>query len=272
MVKVESPNVRNFIVGLESAKLPDALIALARDEAVACGWVRGFAVLDSAEVLVTGDSGRVERILLKGPLTATLDGAVGLGERDASVSLRGVFSKRGALNVETVAGVLLSGTARHGEAHLIALDDATAALIVDASTGFETLRLGNGKSGPAPAPRTTGSSSSGPLPSLSGAGHEGRHNPSQVTAGMSAGGSAAGLPLKRITHLKTENEDPTPEAGDLVDHFAFGRCEVVKVDGDRLHVRLDKDNRIKEIALEMLRVTAVESENGKPVYKLARRS
>ena len=64
-----------------------------------------------------------------------------------------------------------------------------------------------------------------------------------------------------------------PDAGDTVEHFAFGRCEVVKTDGDRLHVRLGKDGRIKEIALEMLKVSRLEPEPGQTTkhYKLARK-
>jgi hypothetical protein len=62
-----------------------------------------------------------------------------------------------------------------------------------------------------------------------------------------------------------------PEPGDLAEHFAFGRCEIVKSDGDRLHVRLAKDQRIKEIVLEMLRVTELPSVDGKRFFKLDRR-
>jgi hypothetical protein len=64
---------------------------------------------------------------------------------------------------------------------------------------------------------------------------------------------------------------PTPEAGDVVDHFAFGRCDVLKSDGDRLHLKVHKDGRIREIALEMLRVTRLEDSNGKRRFKLERR-
>jgi hypothetical protein len=70
-----------------------------------------------------------------------------------------------------------------------------------------------------------------------------------------------------------EAEHIYPDAGDVVEHFAFGRCEVVKSDGDRLHLRLGKDGRVKEIALEMLKVTPlppVEGASGKH-YKLDRR-
>jgi hypothetical protein len=66
-------------------------------------------------------------------------------------------------------------------------------------------------------------------------------------------------------------DTPTPEAGDVVDHFAFGRCDVLKSDGDRLHLRVHKDGRIREIALEMLRVTRLEDSGNKRRFKLERR-
>ena len=61
-----------------------------------------------------------------------------------------------------------------------------------------------------------------------------------------------------------EVDQVVPDAGDVVEHFAFGRCEVVKSDGDRLHLRLGKDGRIKEIALEMLKVTPLPPADGTP--------
>ena len=66
-------------------------------------------------------------------------------------------------------------------------------------------------------------------------------------------------------------EAPVPEAGDVVDHFAFGRCDVVKSDGDRLHLRIHKDGRIREIALEMLRVTPLDDDGTGRRFKLERR-
>jgi hypothetical protein len=70
-----------------------------------------------------------------------------------------------------------------------------------------------------------------------------------------------------------EEEQAVPDAGDIVEHFAFGRCEVVKSDGDRLHLRLGKDGRIKEIALEMLKVTPLPPVEGVVAkhFKLDRR-
>jgi hypothetical protein len=63
-----------------------------------------------------------------------------------------------------------------------------------------------------------------------------------------------------------------PEAGDVVDHFAFGPSEVLRSDGDRLHLRVRKDGRIREIALEMLRVSRLpDTEDGKRRFRLERR-
>jgi hypothetical protein len=82
------------------------------------------------------------------------------------------------------------------------------------------------------------------------------------------------MPLRPVRPPDREEEEQiVPEAGDVVEHFAFGRCEVVKTDGDRLHVRLGKDGRIKEIALEMLKVSPLPLEEGQTTrhYKLARK-
>jgi hypothetical protein len=57
----------------------------------------------------------------------------------------------------------------------------------------------------------------------------------------------------------------------MVEHFAFGRCEVLKSDGDRLHLKVGKDSRIREIALEMLRVTPLADDGGQRTFRLDRR-
>ncbi len=70
------------------------------------------------------------------------------------------------------------------------------------------------------------------------------------------------MPQKLARQAVVEVDSPVPNAGDVVEHFAFGRCDVVKSDGDRLHLRMHKDGRIKEIALDMLRVTPLDEDAG----------
>jgi hypothetical protein len=67
-------------------------------------------------------------------------------------------------------------------------------------------------------------------------------------------------------------EEPTPEAGDLVEHFAFGICEVLTAEGDRLRIRdVDGPRRVREVALSMLRVTGPTESDGKKLFQLVRR-
>ena len=48
-------------------------------------------------------------------------------------------------------------------------------------------------------------------------------------------------------------------------------AQVIKTDGERLHLRIPKDGRVREIALEMLRVIPLEPEGGVRRFKLERR-
>jgi predicted DNA-binding protein with PD1-like motif len=69
-----------------------------------------------------------------------------------------------------------------------------------------------------------------------------------------------------------EVDELMPEAGDLVDHFAFGLCEVVTSDGDRLKIRDAKvPGRIREVSMTMLNVMQPTESEGKRLFRLARR-
>ena len=69
-----------------------------------------------------------------------------------------------------------------------------------------------------------------------------------------------------------EEEGPQPERGDLVEHFAFGRAEVLSVDGERLVLRdLYGPGRIREIALDRLTVKGPLEHDGKRLFRLDKR-
>jgi hypothetical protein len=66
---------------------------------------------------------------------------------------------------------------------------------------------------------------------------------------------------------------PMPERGDVVEHFAFGLCEVLSVAGERLVLRdLRGPGRIREIALDRLAVTGPGEHDGKRLYRLTKRA
>jgi hypothetical protein len=69
-----------------------------------------------------------------------------------------------------------------------------------------------------------------------------------------------------------EEEQAQPERGDLVHHFAFGWCEVIMVNGERLKLRDQKGpGRIREIIIDVLDVAGPSEKDGKRAFKLTRR-
>jgi hypothetical protein len=69
-----------------------------------------------------------------------------------------------------------------------------------------------------------------------------------------------------------DDEPEPPGPGDLVQHFAFGLCEVLMGDDERLKIRdLKGPGRIREIRLDMLVVGAPTERDGKRVFRLDRK-
>lgn len=65
-----------------------------------------------------------------------------------------------------------------------------------------------------------------------------------------------------------------PEPGDTVTHFLFGECVVLSSDGDRIRLRQDKDGRVREVALTMLKIDppVVDPESKKRHFNLLRKN
>ncbi len=55
------------------------------------------------------------------------------------------------------------------------------------------------------------------------------------------------------------------------EHFAFGRAEVREEQRNRLHLGVGKEGRIREIALEMLNVSPLQSDGPHRRFRLDRR-
>ncbi len=93
--------------------------------------------------------------------------------------------------------------------------------------------------------------------------------PAPMWARVAAANAAA---AERDAADAEEPEPVFPEAGDLVDHFAFGLCEVVTADGDRLRIRdVPRPGRIREVSLSMLRVVGPTESDGKRLFRLVRK-
>lgn len=84
------------------------------------------------------------------------------------------------------------------------------------------------------------------------------------------GGWAA---LAAIPHDDDDETDEAPKYGDRVSHFVFGLCDVMVVRGERMKIRdVHGPGRLREIHLNAVKVLAPTVEDGKRVFKLAKRT
>jgi predicted DNA-binding protein with PD1-like motif len=272
--------------------IPDALVRLLRQHRVTGGWLRASGILAEIELRAYGaDIGGhgVGRRVVGPAQVLVLDGTVGIADGDVAVALRGVFARETDQGTETIAGEITSARVVALEGMATALDDVAMPRGLDADAGIWMLMEPTGVVAPEGDGREAPDTPRNPEPRPTGGGGFDRapERPApRAPSGPSAAWSeaiAASAPVQkervparpmqppvRISAVKTD-EGPYPEAGDMVEHFAFGTCQVLKSDGDRLHLKVGKDGRIREIALEMLRVTLLTSDGETQRYRLDRK-
>ena len=248
---------------------------------------------------------------IDGPVQViALEGSIGLAGGDVSCGFRVVLARATESGVETIAGDLVSGQVEALEVMITAFDDVTATRqldragvwVLDATEGAarpsaaaaqpsaaaavaqapvaaapqqvmpSPTQSGFAELSRAPATQAEPPRAPAPAPFQAAVANTASPKPSPTFTTMNAMNQTMPQRIARPVQAETE-DDPVPEPGDTVEHFAFGRCEVVKSEGDRLHLRLGKDQRIKEIALEMLKVSSLPVDEGQTSkhWKLARK-
>jgi predicted DNA-binding protein with PD1-like motif len=260
--------------------IPDALVAVLKRERVSCGWLRASGVLGDVELRAydggLGGLGRTRRIV--GPVHAlALEGAIGVVDGEPSLSLRVLLARESDSGLETLAGEVSTAQTIALEAFVTALDDVTLERSLDERAGLWLL----GGTSAAPAARTAVAKPPVPAapPATPGAPPGQWAMALEASERVDALGPRGGLSAASAATIPARPPRPeldldaiVPEQGDVVEHFAFGRCEVIRSDGERLHLKVQKDGRVREIALEMLRVTVLgDSEGGPRRFKLERR-
>jgi predicted DNA-binding protein with PD1-like motif len=273
-----SEKVRHLVLRAQSGEmLPEALVRELRDQAVACGWIRASGVLADVELRAfrseggaSGALGRPRRI--DGPVhVLSLESSVGLHEGDVSVGMRAVLARESDRGLETITGEIVAARVIALEVMVTAFDDLALPRALDAQASVWLI----GEGGAVAAGEKARAPAADPAWSAAAAASSEVEPPRRAPAPATSQGSMQQAPMpQRIVRPQStvvEETQMVPEAGAIVDHFAFGRCEVLKSDGDRMHLRLAKDQRVKEIALEMLKVTPLPDEDGKPRFRLDRR-
>jgi len=215
--------------------IPDGenlLDALAEAYGKADGWLAAVGHVDSVELRVAGEGADVRK-QLRGRLSlAQLAGPYG-GPYFATLS------RHTSGGAELVAGQLLAARSAGVTASLWTAQGSVREL-VDAAPARVEPAADEAKAVAAPP----------------------------VASGWAAAAHAAAADL-----AEEEPEEPQrPARGDLVRHFAFGLCEVLQDTGDRLKLRdLNGPGRIREIAVDMLEISAAPAYSGKRVFKLSRK-
>ena len=86
---------------------------------------------------------------------------------------------------------------------------------------------------------------------------------------------AAGVAKRAVRPVPAADDDEADEApryGDRVDHFVFGLCDVMVVREERMKIRdVSGGGKLREIHLGAVKVLKPTLEDGRRVFKLARR-
>jgi predicted DNA-binding protein with PD1-like motif len=259
----------------EGDVLPDDVARVLGDQGVTCGWIRASGVLTEVELRVFDASigGPAEARRIAGPVQAlSIEGSVGLDRGEASLGLRAVLARETDRGMEVLAGEIVSARVVALEAFVTGFEDLSIGRTLDALANvvlFGDAADARYRPDDEERPRAA----TAPLAPASAwsdaiAASAEKELPRQAARSGAVGGA---IPPRPVRAQREHNEGLMPEAGDVVEHFAFGQSEVIKSDGERLHLRIGKDGRIKEIALEMLKVSPLESSGPHRRFKLDRK-
>jgi predicted DNA-binding protein with PD1-like motif len=246
-----SDSARHFVVQVAAGEIiPDCLLKALQGEGIARGWIRGSGVLADIALRaydpVLSSLGAARNI--EGPLQALLlEGSIGHSSGELNISLRAFLARESEFGLQTISGEVERARALALELFVMALDGLSPqlALAGDGRGAWHGALEASEQADRQPEPRP----SPAPSPRL-----------------------GAPIPARPPPRRDTDLDAPFPEQGDTVEHFAFGRCEVLKSDGDRLHLKVHRDGRVREIALGMLRVSRqTDGEDGRRHFKLERR-
>lgn len=198
----------------------------------------------------------------------------GSGESATSITLVALLCRQSAGGPETRGGVLAGGSVVSATMRLGSGSDATHSQPPARSQPVAALQA-SAPAVPPPTPRPAEAApTAAPVPPATPSAPLAAP-PAPVAATSSPAapvfGSSGMLPKRPVT--VTESEESYPEEGDMVTHFAFGRCTVVTSDGERLRLQQERDGRVREVALSMLKLNRpTVSDDGKRHWELGRKN
>lgn len=226
---------------LQIASGEDLLPALSALEAGA--WVQGNGQVEGVELKLPGEATDVTRALRGRFTLVSLHGPAG---GPFTVTL----ARASDTGLELVGGALQR--ARSQGVSLLVLPTAPAAPAAREPSARREVIAVSPASPASPGPASEPAPLSPPVTQVA---------PARSWADVAAASAAS-----------TEEADEFPERGDLVDHFSFGLCEVIRAEADRLHLRdIKGPGRIREVVASALKVMAPTRVNNKRCFRLLRK-
>jgi predicted DNA-binding protein with PD1-like motif len=262
----EAKRTRNFILRLDRGdELPEALLRALAEAEVRAGWITGVGAVEAAELMLHDQRGKTPHALRRIDTPCelcSLSGNVSTAEGVPVARLSAVLARETDVGLTSCAGQLAWARVFAAEIHVVAFDDVALTRASDERTGLLLLssRGAPGAASPAPA---------GEAPRA--------ETPRTETSRTAAEASPAGehqppLAAPHRLHRPTEVE-VYPEVGDSVNHFHFGDCIVIGSDGDRIRLRQERDGRVREVSLAMLKIDApITDADGKRLFLLGRKN
>jgi hypothetical protein len=209
--------------------------ALAQESSEA--WIEGFGVVEGPVLQILGDDGVRTDLRLEGRWDLVhLRASLGLGESASVLVARAAQLHAGLLVSASARGVVLRSTTPELKGIAPAASSRTSPTLPEPpSPRIEELRALSENRTDMPSEQPSQSEGSQPgKPSYTG---------------------GAVMPPK-LQKNEAWMEESYPEEGDRVTHFAFGDCTVVGSDGERIRLQQDRDSRVREVALSMLKLAA----------------
>ena len=266
---IEARRARHLLLRVDRGEeLPSAVLRALDQAEARAAWIHGIGSLEAAELALFDQAsrtyGRARRI--EGPADIlSLEGNVAVHEGAGFLRMSATLARETDVGLVIFGGELVWARAFAVELHVTAFDDIALSRSFDDRTGLALLTSRGASDSMRPAPP--------PEPVRLASAAEPPRAPAATTYGTSAEPppQAPALPTRPVR--PQEEVEVYPEVGDHVSHFHFGECVVLSSDGDRIRLRQDRDGRVREVSLTMLKIEAptIDPESGKRHFRLARK-
>ncbi|WP_437500807.1 PPC domain-containing DNA-binding protein [Sorangium sp. So ce1099] len=307
---LEARRARHLIIRLDRGEELPAALVRALDEAEArAGWIEGAGSLEQAEIALFDQASRTyaKTRVLDGPCdVVALSGSIALQQGETSLRLSATLARESGVGLQLAAGELVWARVYGLELRVTAFDDLPLVRVFDDRTGLTQLTaqstalpaiVGEPPRAAPPAQATEPTRAAPPAEPTRAAPAQATEPPRAAPPAQAAEPTRAvvppapaaeptraapaaaavepsGVPLPQRPVRRRQEEEAYPEVGDSVTHFHFGECTVISSDGERIRLRQERDGRVREVSLTMLRIEppTVDPATGKKQFRLARKN